>query len=336
MMRNSMEQQRRIPSDELLAQFPRRKILVLGDIMVDEYISGTVSRISPEAPVPVLEVEEESIRLGGAANVVANIRALGGQADLIGVVGADALGERLIQEIERIGVKSDGVVIDRSRRTTMKTRVVARGHHVVRFDRESTEALDDGVHGRLEKLVQDRLDHVDALIISDYGKGVVSGRILEEVLPLARTRGVLTVVDPKINHFGLYRQVTVLTPNHREAAAAWGRPVKSEEEVIAAGRHLVDMLKAQAVLITRGGKGMSLFEEDGRVSHIPAAAKEVFDVTGAGDTVVGAMALALGSKATMVEAAQISNYAAGVVVGKRGTATVSLAEVRRSLRRKEE
>jgi D-beta-D-heptose 7-phosphate kinase/D-beta-D-heptose 1-phosphate adenosyltransferase len=310
--------------------------LVLGDIMVDEYISGTVSRISPEAPVPVLEVEEESIRLGGAANVVANIRALGGQADLIGVVGADALGERLIQEIERIGVKSDGVVIDRSRRTTMKTRVVARGHHVVRFDRESTEALDDGVHGRLEKLVQDRLDHVDALIISDYGKGVVSGRILEEVLPLARTRGVLTVVDPKINHFGLYRQVTVLTPNHREAAAAWGRPVKSEEEVIAAGRHLVDMLKAQAVLITRGGKGMSLFEEDGRVSHIPAAAKEVFDVTGAGDTVVGAMALALGSKATMVEAAQISNYAAGVVVGKRGTATVSLAEVARSLRRKEE
>jgi D-beta-D-heptose 7-phosphate kinase/D-beta-D-heptose 1-phosphate adenosyltransferase len=336
MMRNSMEQQRRIPSDELLAQFPGRKILVLGDIMVDEYISGTVSRISPEAPVSVLEVEEESIRLGGAANVVANIRALGGQADLIGVVGADALGERLIQEIERIGVKSDGVVIDRSRRTTMKTRVVARGHHVVRFDRESTEALDDGVHGRLEKLVQDWLDHVDALIISDYGKGVVSGRILEEVLPLARTRGVLTVVDPKINHFGLYRQVTVLTPNHREAAAAWGRPVKSEEEVIAAGRHLVDMLKAQAVLITRGGKGMSLFEEDGRVSHIPAAAKEVFDVTGAGDTVVGAMALALGSKATMVEAAQISNYAAGVVVGKRGTATVSLAEVARSLRRKEE
>jgi rfaE bifunctional protein kinase chain/domain len=336
MMRDSMEQQRHIPFDELLAQFPRRKILVLGDIMGDEYISGTVSRISPEAPVPVLEVEEESIRLGGAANVVANIRALGGQADLIGVVGADALGERLIQEIERIGVKSDGVVIDRSRRTTMKTRVVARGHHVVRFDRESTEALDDGVHGRLEKIVQDRLDHVDALIISDYGKGVVSGRILEEVLPLARTRGVLTVVDPKINHFELYRQVTVLTPNHREAAASWGRPVKSEEEVIAAGRHLVDMLKAQAVLITRGGKGMSLFEEDGRVSHIPAAAKEVFDVTGAGDTVVGAMALALGSKATMVEAAQISNYAAGVVVGKRGTATVSLAEVARSLRRKEE
>lgn len=331
-----MERQRSILFDELLAQFPRRRILILGDIMVDEYISGTVTRISPEAPVPVLEVEEESIRLGGAANVVANVRALGGQADLVGVVGADALGDRLIQEIEQIGVKSDGIVIDRSRRTTMKTRVVARGHHMVRFDRELTNELDDETLGRIGELIQDRLAHVDALIISDYGKGVVSSRLLEEVLPLARTRGVLTVVDPKVNHFGLYRQVTVLTPNHREAAAAWGHPIRSEEEVVAAGRHLLEVLQAEAVLITRGGKGMSLFEADGRVTHIPAVAKEVFDVTGAGDTVVGAMALALGSKAAMVEAAEISNYAAGVVVGKRGTATVSLAELKRSLARKEE
>ncbi len=331
-----MERQMSIPFDELLTQFPRRKILIFGDIMVDEYISGTVSRISPEAPVPVLEVEEESVRLGGAANVVANVRALGGQADLVGVVGADALGARLIQEIEQIGVNTDGIVVDRSRRTTMKTRVVARGHHMVRFDRELTNELDDEMCGRIEELVQDRLAHVDALIISDYGKGVVSGRLLKEVLPLARTRGVLTVVDPKINHFGLYRQVTVLTPNHREAAAAWGHPLRNEEDVVAAGQHLVDVLQAQAVLVTRGGKGMSLFEADGRVSHIPAVAKEVFDVTGAGDTVVGAVALALGSKATMVEAAEISNYAAGVVVGKRGTATVSLAELRRSLMRKEE
>lgn len=331
-----MERQRSTLFDELLPQFPRRRILIVGDIMVDEYISGTVTRISPEAPVPVLEVEEESIRLGGAANVVANVRALGGQADLVGVVGADALGDRLIQEIEQIGVKSDSIVIDRSRRTTMKTRVVARGHHMVRFDRELTNELDDETLGRIGELIQDRLAHVDALIISDYGKGVVSSRLLEEVLPLARTRGVLTVVDPKVNHFGLYRQVTVLTPNHREAAAAWGHPIRSEEEVVAAGRHLLEVLQAEAVLITRGGKGMSLFEADGRVTHIPAVAKEVFDVTGAGDTVVGAMALALGSKAAMVEAAEISNYAAGVVVGKRGTATVSLAELKRSLARKEE
>lgn len=321
---------------ELLSQFPHRKVLVFGDIMVDEYISGTVSRISPEAPVPVLEVEEESVRLGGAANVVSNIRALGGQADLVGVVGADAMGERLIQEIERIGVKSDGIVVDRSRRTTLKTRVVARGHHVVRFDRECTEELTDDFGRRVEELLQDRLADVDALVISDYGKGVVTSRLLQRILPVARAHGVLSVVDPKVNHFRLYRQVTVLTPNHREAAVAWGRPIRSEEEVVEAGRHLVHTLEAQAVLITRGGKGMSLFEADGRIHHIAAVAKEVFDVTGAGDTVVGAMALALGSKATMLEAAQISNFAAGVVVGKRGTATVSLVELERSLTRKEE
>ncbi|MFQ5847749.1 MAG: D-glycero-beta-D-manno-heptose-7-phosphate kinase [Candidatus Methylomirabilales bacterium] len=324
------------PFHELLTRFPQRKVLVLGDIMVDEYIWGSVSRVSPEAPVPIVEVEGENIRLGGAGNVVANVRALGGQADLVGVVGGDAMAERLIHEIEQIGVKADGVILDRSRKTTVKTRVVAGGQHVVRFDRECMEGLGDEIRGGIEELVRDRLAHVDALIVSDYGKGVVNSRLLQEVLPVARARGVITVVDPKINHFGLYRQVNVLTPNHREAAAAWGRPVRSDTEVVAAGRHLVDSLRVQAVLITRGEKGMALFEADGHVSHIPAVAKEVFDVTGAGDTVVGTMALVLGSKATMVEAAQIANHAAGVVVGKRGTATVSMAELKRSLGRQEE
>ncbi len=335
-MRDAKEGQTPVRFNERLTQFPQRKILVLGDIMVDEYIWGNVSRISPEAPVPIVEVGEENIRLGGAANVVANVRALGAEADLVGVMGGDAIAERLIHEIEQIGVKSDGIVTDPSRKTTIKTRVVAAGQHVVRFDREGTEELSDDIRETIGGLTRDRLPYVDALIISDYGKGVISGRLLEQVLPVARAQGVVTVVDPKINRFELYRQVNVLTPNHREAAAAWGRPIRSEAEVIAAGRHLVDALKVQAVLITRGEKGMSLFEADGRVSHIPAVAKEVFDVTGAGDTVVGTMALALASKATMVEAAEISNYAAGVVVGKRGTATVSLAELKRSLARRED
>ncbi len=316
---------------KILGQFPQRKVLVLGDIMVDEYIWGTVSRISPEAPVPVVEVGDENIRLGGAANVVANIRALQGQAELVGVAGGDAMAERLIREIEQIGVKPDGIVLDRSRKTTIKTRVVAGGQHVVRFDRECTEELREELRGKVEELVRDRLDQVDALIISDYGKGVVNARLLEVVVPLARARGVETVVDPKVNHFDLYRQVSVLTPNQREAVAAWGRPVRSEADVAAAGRHLLERLHARAVLITRGERGMSLFEGNGHINHIPAVAKEVFDVTGAGDTVVGAMALALASKAAMVEAAQIANHAAGVVVGKRGTATVSLAELKRSL-----
>lgn len=330
-MRDTTQQGSSTSFEEILAQFPQRKILVLGDIMVDEYIWGVVSRISPEAPVPVVEVEDENIRLGGAANVVANIRALRGQADLVGVAGGDSMAERLLHEIEQIGVKLDGIVVDRSRKTTIKTRVVAGSQHVVRFDRESTEDLDDGLGGRIQELVQDRLDHVDALVISDYGKGVINARLLEVVVPLARARGVVTVVDPKINHFDLYRQVSVLTPNHREAMAAWGRPIRGEADVAAAGRHLVDRLKVQAVLVTRGERGMSLYEGNGRVSQIPAVAKEVFDVTGAGDTVVGSMALALASRATMVEAAQVANHAAGVVVGKRGTATVSLTELKRSL-----
>ena len=331
MMRDTTQQGSSLSFEEILAQFPQRKILVLGDIMVDEYIWGVVSRISPEAPVPVVEVEDENIRLGGAANVVANIRALRGQADLVGVAGGDSMAERLLHEIEQIGVKLDGIVVDRSRKTTIKTRVVAGSQHVVRFDRESTEDLDDGLGGRIQELVQDRLDHVDALVISDYGKGVINARLLEVVVPLARALGVVTVVDPKINHFDLYRQVSVLTPNHREAMAAWGRPIRGEADVAAAGRHLVDRLKVQAVLVTRGERGMSLYEGNGRVSQIPAVAKEVFDVTGAGDTVVGSMALALASRATMVEAAQVANHAAGVVVGKRGTATVSLTELKRSL-----
>ena len=330
-MRDTTQQGPSTSFEEILAQFPQRKILVLGDIMVDEYIWGVVSRISPEAPVPVVEVEDENIRLGGAANVVANIRALRGQADLVGVAGGDSMAERLLHEIEQIGVKLDGIVVDRSRKTTIKTRVVAGSQHVVRFDRESTEDLDDGLGGRIQELVQDRLDHVDALVISDYGKGVINARLLEVVVPLARARGVVTVVDPKINHFDLYRQVSVLTPNHREAMAAWGRPIRGEADVAAAGRHLLDRLKVQAVLVTRGERGMSLYEGNGRVSQIPAVAKEVFDVTGAGDTVVGSMALALASRATMVEAAQVANHAAGVVVGKRGTATVSLTELKRSL-----
>ncbi|MEE8325485.1 MAG: D-glycero-beta-D-manno-heptose-7-phosphate kinase [candidate division NC10 bacterium] len=330
-MRDTTQQGSSLSFEEILAQFPQRKILVLGDIMVDEYIWGVVSRISPEAPVPVVEVEDENIRLGGAANVVANIRALRGQADLVGVAGGDSMAERLLHEIEQIGVKLDGIVVDRSRKTTIKTRVVAGSQHVVRFDRESTEELDDGLRARMQELVQDRLDHVDALVISDYGKGVINARLLEVVVPLARARGVVTVVDPKINHFDLYRQVSVLTPNHREAMAAWGRPIRGEADVAAAGRHLLDRLKVQAVLVTRGERGMSLYEGNGRVSQIPAVAKEVFDVTGAGDTVVGSMALALASRATMVEAAQVANHAAGVVVGKRGTATVSLTELKRSL-----
>lgn len=320
-----------MPIHDVLDQFPQRRVLVIGDIMFDEYIRGTVSRISPEAPVPIVEVEEEYFRLGGAANVVANIRALGGWCELVGVIGGDTIAERLIAQLDQIGVKSDGVLVDRTRLTTVKTRVVADGQHVIRFDRESTEELSPALIQQLQVLIRDRLPEVDAIIISDYGKGMITAGLLQDILSRVRSLGTITVVDPKVNHWTLYREVTVLTPNHWEAAAAWGRRVKTEADVLAAGQHLLDALRVQAVLITRGPKGMSLFETDGRITHIPAVAREVYDVTGAGDTVVGAMALALASGATMVEAAQVANHAAGVVVGKVGTATVSLDELKESL-----
>lgn len=320
-----------MPIHDVLDQFPQRRVLVIGDIMFDEYIRGTVSRISPEAPVPIVEVEEEYFRLGGAANVVANIRALGGGCELVGVIGGDTIAERLIAQLDQIGVKSDGVLVDRTRLTTVKTRVVADGQHVIRFDRESTEELSPALIQQLQALIRDRLPEVDAIIISDYGKGMITAGLLQDILSRVRSLGTITVVDPKVNHWTLYREVTVLTPNHWEAAAAWGRRVKTEADILAAGQHLLDALRVQAVLITRGPKGMSLFETDGRITHIPAVAREVYDVTGAGDTVVGAMALALASGATMVEAAQVANHAAGVVVGKVGTATVSLDELKESL-----
>lgn len=316
---------------QVLGQFPRRRILVLGDIMFDEYIRGTVSRISPEAPVPIVEVEEEYFRLGGAANVVANIRALGGRCELVGVVGGDPIAERLIAQLDQIGVKSDGILVDRTRLTTVKTRVVADGQHVVRFDRETTEELNPELIRGLRGIIHDRLPDVDAVIISDYGKGVITAELLGDLFPRIRALGTITVVDPKITHWTLYREVTVLTPNHWEAAAAWGRRIKTETDLLVAGRHLLATLRVQAVLITRGPKGMALFEADGRITHIPAVAREVYDVTGAGDTVVGALALALASGATMVEAARVANHAAGVVVGKVGTATVSVDELRTSL-----
>lgn len=295
--------------------------------MVDEYIWGSVSRLSPEAPVPVVEVKAESFRLGGAGNVAANIRSLGGRATLVGVVGNDPPAERLIDQIEAAGMKSDGVVVDRARPTTIKTRVVAGSQQIVRFDRESMWDLSKEVADRVLELATERLADADAVLISDYAKGVISTRTARHILSLARRRRKIVVVDPKVHHFPLYKGATVITPNHYEALAfarlpAWGQ----QDRLPAAGRELLRKLEVKAVLVTRGEQGMSLFE-DGRVTHIPAVAKEVYDVTGAGDTVLAALGLAMASGAPLKEAAVIANHAAGVVVGRAGTATISRQEL---------
>jgi len=299
--------------------------------MVDEYVWGNVSRLSPEAPVPVVEVKSESFRLGGASNVAANVRSLSGRAILVGVVGNDPPAERLVDQLEAAGIKSDGVVVDRTRPTTIKTRVVAGSQQIVRFDRESALDLSKEATERLLELATERLRDADALLISDYAKGVISTRVARKILPLARRRKKIIVVDPKVHHFHLYKGATVVTPNHHEAAAFARFRLREEQDLQEVGRELRQKLGVGAVLLTRGEQGMSLFE-DGQVTHIPAVGKEVYDVTGAGDTVVAALGLALTSGASLKEAAVIANHAAGVVVGKVGTAIVSREELLDSLK----
>jgi D-glycero-beta-D-manno-heptose-7-phosphate kinase len=327
LVRKTLSVEVAIRYQQILARFPKKQLLVLGDIMVDEYIWGSVSRLSPEAPVPVVEVKDESFRLGGAGNVAANIHSLGGMATLVGVVGKDPPGERLIHQIEAAGMKSDGVVVDRTRPTTIKTRVVAGSQQIVRFDRESTADLSKEAADQVLELATERLADADAVLISDYAKGVIGKRVARQILSLARRSQKIVVVDPKVHHFPLYKGATVITPNHHEALAFAHLPAWGQQDLLAvAGRELLQKLEVKAILVTRGDAGMSLFE-DGRVTHIPAVAKEVYDVTGAGDTVLAVLALAMASGASLREAAVIANHAAGVVVGRAGTATISREEL---------
>jgi D-glycero-beta-D-manno-heptose-7-phosphate kinase len=315
-----------------LLRFSRSRVLILGDVMLDEYVWGTVSRISPEAPVPVVAVRSESVKVGGAGNVATNVAALGGQASLIGLVGDDAAAERLGHELELAGVKSDGLIVDRSRPTTIKSRVVAGSQHIVRFDRESDAPISPAIRERVVAAVRERLSGADVLLISDYAKGLIGPGLVRAVLAVAARQGRIVAVDPKVQHLPLFKGVTVVAPNHHEAAAAARLQVRNEADLLRVGRVLLRRLQARAVLITRGEQGMSLFEAEKAVVHIPTVAREVYDVTGAGDTVMGALSLALAARADIRDAAIIANYAAGVVVGKRGTATVTRGELERALR----
>jgi D-beta-D-heptose 7-phosphate kinase/D-beta-D-heptose 1-phosphate adenosyltransferase len=317
---------------EYLRRFPGSRVLVLGDVMLDEYVWGTVSRISPEAPVPVVAVRAETLKIGGAGNVAANIASLDGHAEIVGVVGTDPAAERLTQELTRAGVKADGLVADGTRPTTIKSRVVAGSQHVVRFDRESDAPLSPAVRQRVLAQVRARLPQADVLLISDYAKGVVGARLVREVLAAAAREKKRVAVDPKVQHVPLFRGVTVIAPNHHEAAAAVRILVRDEADLLRVGQALLRRLQAQAILITRGEHGMSLFEAGRPATHIPTFAREVYDVTGAGDTVMAVLALAMAAGASLREAAVMANYGAGVVVGKRGTATVGRAELARALR----
>ncbi|HOG17255.1 MAG: Bifunctional protein HldE [Syntrophaceae bacterium PtaU1.Bin231] len=319
--------------NEIIGRFPRARVLVVGDVMVDHFIWGRVSRISPEAPVPVVEVDKENLLLGGSANVANNICGLGGQVFITGVIGADAMGDRILSEFRHRGIDTKGVVRERERPTTMKTRIVAQGQQVVRFDRESRRPVSRASTGKVLRYVGSLCGKVGAVVISDYNKGMIGAGLLDGVRKILAGSAAVVCVDPKQNDFSLYRGFDVITPNHHEAQRAVGDAMAAAADLVRIGNEIIDRHGFRALLITRGEDGMSLFEKDGRIVHtpFPTLAKEVFDVTGAGDTVIGTFALCMASGASFREAAVLANAAAGIVVGKRGTATVTPEELRKAL-----
>ena len=314
-----------------IERFPQASVLVLGDLILDHYVMGKVSRISPEAPVPVVHVESESLRLGGAANVFNNILALGGKADLCGVIGADESGRLLMKELGSKRSGRGGVVIDHDRPTTRKSRVIAHHQQIVRYDVEGRHELKAALQRRILQYVESRLRELTCVVVSDYAKGVISHGLMSELTRLAGLRKVPVIVDPKVEHFGYYKGVTVITPNHLEATQASGVHGDDDQTINEAGAMIRQRLGCQSVLITRGEKGMSLYEADGASWHLPTQARQVYDVTGAGDTVISTLALALSTGAGMKNSAILANHAAGIVVGMVGTATVSPEQLSEAL-----
>jgi D-beta-D-heptose 7-phosphate kinase/D-beta-D-heptose 1-phosphate adenosyltransferase len=324
-----MSQLNRASAAELVAGMGGRRVVVYGDVMLDEFVWGDVTRISPEAPVPVVDIRRESAHLGGAANVLANLRALGVRADVVGVVGDDRAGERVRAELRAAGAEGAGesLIVDGERPTTVKTRIIAHSQLVVRADRERRTPVEGRAAERLAEVLGRLLAGADALVVSDYDKGAVTPGVLAEVLPLARAAGVPVLVDPKIRNFNSYRPATLVTPNHHEALRLTGGEDDTDEGVAAAARAIRRQLGCESVLITRGERGMMLLEGDGPPAYVPTAAREVYDVTGAGDTVIATLSAALAAGATLLEAATLANHAAGIVVGKVGTATATAAEL---------
>jgi len=297
-------------------------IMVIGDLMLDEYIWGNVDRISPEAPVPVVEVQKELFKLGGAGNVANNLLSLGARVIINAVRGNDRYGDILIKTLDRLNFSTDSIFSDNNRGTTVKTRVIAHTQQVARIDKEDRSLISDALRKKIINSYKQSLDTIDALIISDYGKGIVSKKLLGQVVPLARQKGIPVCVDPKERNFTNYRHVTAITPNVKELSFGAGIKIEEYEHLVQAAQKVKSLLECDMVLVTRGEHGMSLFEEDGKPVDIPTTAKAVYDVTGAGDTVIACFTLAKASGATSREAAVIANVAAGIVVAEVGAASV--------------
>ncbi|TMA63042.1 MAG: D-glycero-beta-D-manno-heptose-7-phosphate kinase [Deltaproteobacteria bacterium] len=321
---------------ELIRRFGRVRALVVGDLMLDQFVWGTVRRISPEAPVPVVQVADEDVRPGGAGNVVSNIAALGGRAAVCGIVGRDAAGERLVTALRARRADTRGVVVSRVSPTTQKTRIIAHHQQVVRLDRESGAGPDGAGARHVRDFVLRHRARYDVLVVSDYGKGAIGPDLLGALAEASGRAPFTWVLDPKRVNFAHYRRASLVKPNREEAAAASGVEIRDAGTLREAGSRLLERWEAGAVLISRGEEGMALFKPGAHgvvVEEFPTVAREVFDVTGAGDTVLATCALALGAGGTLEEATVLANHAAGLVVGKIGTATVGADELARDVRR---
>ncbi len=311
--------------------FTKVKVLVIGDLMIDEYLWGSVDRISPEAPVPVVSVQKESHALGGAGNVIHNLVAMGAKVTAIGTAGTGKAGQMIFEKLEDLGIETDGVISEPQRPTTRKTRVIASNQQVLRIDKEIKKNINADTLEKLGKIIESKISNASLVIISDYDKGLVTRELVQKIVTLAEKYNILTLADPKSLNFSKYERVSILTPNKKEASLAANMDIKTEKDLFDAGWKIMDQVKLERLLLTCGKDGMVLFEKGREPYTIESKARQVFDVSGAGDTVISLLGLGLATGGTFKQSASIANVAAGIVVAKIGTATASIDELKRAL-----
>jgi rfaE bifunctional protein kinase chain/domain len=309
---------------ELKNNFKGKRIAIIGDMMLDIYYWGDVKRISPEAPVPVLEVENEIFRFGGAANCALNIAKLGGQPDPIGVIGYDSFGTVFNSLLSEANISHHGIIEDDHRPTTAKTRVIADSQHIVRIDKESKEIINTTVQKKLFDYLQSIIKHIDGIILQDYNKGVLTKSLIKKTIQLANKYDKLVTVDPKFNNFFEYKNVTVFKPNRKEAEDVLGMRIRSDEDISFAGKTLLKKMNAANILLTLGEGGIAVFEKNKPEKRMPTKARKVADVSGAGDTVISALTMALAAGASIIEASFLANYAGGIVCEEVGIVPIEL------------
>jgi D-beta-D-heptose 7-phosphate kinase/D-beta-D-heptose 1-phosphate adenosyltransferase len=313
---------------KIAENFSKIKILIVGDIMLDRYWWGSVSRISPEAPVPIVTLDKTSLLAGGAANVAANVVGLGAKPYLVGVIGGDVEAKMLSKVLRETNISSNFLVSLKNRRTTVKTRIVAHNQHVVRIDQEDTCVLSEEEEQVIFKIIETIIDGVDIVIVSDYAKGLITERLAERLITKVVSQHKKILIDPKGNNYSKYRGATLLTPNQKEAIQATNLDDYEESSVEKSGNILLKNLAVEALLITRGEKGMTLFQKNKEIVHLKALARKVYDVTGAGDTVIAVLAVMLAVGVDFKDAANIANISAGLVVEQIGTTAISLDVLR--------